>query len=202
MNRPDPPDQKQDLLEDTAQITELQDSRKPPKKRSTMPPDESEQPHPSTSRARRHMSEEERREARRASNRASAAKSRKRQKMTVQVLENMLFKQQQECELLRNERDAALAENQQLRLMMAEEHQISLDRNRALQRMVDQNLHVEEDPQVSQYRQQEAESRSLPCRLEPAEPASRSSSAPPSSYETIYPPDNRLFSASEGRPLV
>ena len=85
--------------------------------------------------------EERRKEARRASNRASAARARKRHKLTVQVLESMLLKQKQESQLLRGQLDAALAENQQLRLMMAEEQQVVLDRKRSLQRTFEQNTH-------------------------------------------------------------
>lgn len=124
------------------------------------------------------------------------------QKMNAQMLENTLLQHQTRTELLQTKLDAAMEENRQLRLMMAEERQVALDRYQALRRMIVQ--HLDQCPQ-----QEKSENESLPeftstrpfvtpqPSYENNEPFARPSSPsiestdsfgiPESSYETTNP---------------
>ncbi len=59
---------------------------------------------------------------------------------SVQMLEHMLLVQQTRSDLLQTKLDAAMVENSQLRLMMADERHAMLERYRTLQRMIGQHL--------------------------------------------------------------
>ena len=85
--------------------------------------------------------EEGRLQARRASNRLSAARNRRRMKAVIQTLEASQDSLRSENTELRMMLEASLLENRQLRRMMEEEQQVALERNRALQRLLERHLH-------------------------------------------------------------
>ena len=121
---------------------------------------------------------------------------------SVQMLEHLLLVQQTRSELLQTKLDAAMVENSQLRLLMADEQQAMLERYQALQRMIGQ--HLEKCPY-----QQEAIMSLSSCR---SIELTGSFGIPQASFEETDRPcdeemvdkrsDSRLVTPSEERRLV
>lgn len=145
MNRPIIQDQRQGHYEMTAKIKRSQGNgepspnlspREPSPNHSPPPPNQVGSPSPPADRKQVTTLDAKKLEARRASKRAYAKKSRLRQKIIRQ--EQVSLKN--ENEHLRGQLDAATREIQQLRSMMAAEQRVTLDRNRSLQRLLEQYM--------------------------------------------------------------
>ena len=91
------------------------------------------------------MFAEGRLQAKRAPNRPSPARNRRRMKAMIQALEASQDSLRSENTELRTLLEAALLENRHLRRMMEEEQQVALERNRALQRLLER--HLRQSPQ-------------------------------------------------------
>lgn len=115
-------------------MTELQDGRKPLKKRKTS---EDQLGDPASQPSDQLTHEERRIEARRRSNRLSARRCRKRTKSTIQVLETQNDNLRDANKALTKQLEKALLKNHRLQLLMENGHQVAMERNGALQLLLE-----------------------------------------------------------------